>query len=71
MKKLTCDTCGRDCQKLTELRDEFKTDEIVEICEDCFKELQSVFDKIKIAQNIQLRKMMRDAVRVFKWKMFG
>lgn len=71
MKKLTCDTCGRDCQGLNELKDEYRADDVVEVCDNCLKELQGVLDKIRIAQRIQLRKMMRDAVRVFKWKMFG
>lgn len=71
MRKLTCDTCGRECQKLNALRDEYQTDDVVEVCDKCMGELDKTLNNIKTAQRIQIKKMMRDAVRVFRLRRFG
>lgn len=47
MRKNECDICGQSDQYLTELRDIYKTDGVVDLCEDCAKILNKRLDQIR------------------------
>ena len=48
----TCDTCGDEVGKLHTLIDDYKSDNIVDVCDKCLKEINSTLYKISKAQRI-------------------
>lgn len=52
---IICDICKTSVKKINELRDDYKSDNVIEVCDTCINEINSVFDKVIVAQRIQRR----------------
>jgi len=48
-----CDTCKNEVNKLNELQKQWQTNTVVEVCDNCLKEIDNLLDSVIEAQRIQ------------------
>ena len=58
-----CDICKQKVDKLVKIYDQWKVDDISEICEKCEKEINSVLDATIKAQQIQRHNFVRRFIK--------
>ena len=67
---MACDICGKVGTTLISIREQYRTDEIVDICPDCEKTVSTQLDKIQyLTQNME-QNWVKEFMRNLSLKIF-
>lgn len=61
-----CDTCHKEVKSLNELIDDYKSERIVHVCDDCLKEINNVMDKATTAIVIVKQNLIRRFIGILR-----